>query len=67
MMGMRRVKELEPDRLMAHRFGTRSKVRDFNARDAMEDGEVGEYRRWKALRQICEIEKGFYRHRQSTR
>lgn len=66
-MGMRRVKELEPDRLMAHRFGTRSKVRDFNAREAMEDGGVGECRRWKALRQIREIEKGFYNHRPSTR
>lgn len=42
-MGMRRVKELEPDRLMAHRFGTRSKVRDLNARDATEAEGVGEW------------------------
>lgn len=59
MRGMRHVKELEPDRLMAHRFGTRSKVRDFNTRDEMKDEGVGEYRRWKTLRQICEIEKYF--------
>lgn len=57
-MGMRHVKELEPDRLMAHRFGTRLKVRDLNARDAMEDGGVGKYRWWKAMRQIRQIEKG---------
>lgn len=66
-MGIRRAKELEPDRLMAHRFGTRSKVRDLNARDTMEHGGVGEYRKWKAPRQIREIEKGFYRHKPSTR
>jgi len=47
-MEMRRVKELEPDQIMAHRFGTRSKVSNLerNARDSMKDeGNIGRGKR----------------------
>jgi len=45
-MEVRRVKELEPDRMMAHRFGTRSKVSNLERKRRE---RWREYWKWKAL------------------
>jgi len=56
-MEVRRVKELEPDRMMAHRFGTRSKVSNLERKRRE---RWREYWKWKALRQIHKIRRKIF-------